>query len=77
MIVHSLVKKRLAWTLVDEHQKMPPDEIGPKSGHLSTQFSLVWTMVVEHQKMLPDEIGPKSRHLSTQFSEELPCVDLG
>ena len=39
ILVHSLVKNCLVWTRVDEHQKLPPDEIGPKSGHLSTQFS--------------------------------------
>ena len=67
-------------TTVDEHQKLPPHEIGPKSGHLSTQFSkncIVLTMVDEHQKLPSDETGPKSGHLSTQFSKELHCVDHG
>ena len=31
MIVNSLVKNCLVWTMVDEQQKLPPDEIGPKS----------------------------------------------
>ena len=38
-VVHSLIKNCLVLTMVDEHQKLPPHEIGTKSGHLSTQFS--------------------------------------
>ena len=67
------------WTTVDEHQKLPPHEIGPKVDilvHSLLKNCIMWTMVHEYQKLPPDEIGPKSGHLSTQFSKELPCVDL-
>ena len=37
-IVHNLIKNCLVLRMVDEHQKLPPHEIGTKSGHLSTQF---------------------------------------
>ena len=39
ILVHSLVKNCIVLTVVDERQKGHPQEIGPKRGHLSTQFS--------------------------------------
>ena len=39
ILVHSLVKNRLVLTMGGEHQKLSPHEIGPETGHLSTQFS--------------------------------------
>ena len=77
ILVHSLVKNCLVLTTADEHQKLPPHEVGPKmdfSVHSLVKNCLVLTKVDEHQKLPPREVGPKNGHLSTQFSKELPCV---
>ena len=39
ILVHSLVNNCLVLAMVDERQKLPPQEIGRKSGHFSTQCS--------------------------------------
>ena len=67
-------------TMVDEHRRLLPHEIGPESDifiHSLVKNCLVLTMDDEHQKLPPREIGPETGHLSTQFNKELPRVDHG
>ena len=45
MVVHSLAKNCLVWTMVDEHQKLPSDEIGPKRFSYGIPQASVWMSI--------------------------------